>query len=274
MIRRFIDGESLPGNGFSRVSEPHFDKYKSITLEFVRLSTIESATLMQVPDISTSGSIVYIDRQTAVLKIPMNGSCAVPLRILDPTPVDLVAWSFSGFTGQRVRDPSCFLVLASQAESTFSTLSSIAIRTHFGDRRVAMTSTAAPLSGEETSIVAKALVSALTPGNLAHIGSLIPILGGGLDAIVAEAESGGVDVRRGDSADTWLADNIDFVPDCMIVRSPAGYACSPLTTVRFHASRRTAAALTTGVPLHAQRADGAILSGNGRYAAARVIGAM
>ncbi|XYD08915.1 hypothetical protein R1A27_28930 [Methylobacterium sp. NMS12] len=243
-------------------------------MKFARLSTIESATLMQVPDISTSGSIVYIDRQTAVLKISMNGSCAVPLRILDPTPVDIVAWSFSGFTGQRVRDPSCFLVLASQDESTFATLSSVAIHTHFGDRRVLMTSAATPLSSEETSIVAKALVSALTPGILAHFGSLMPVLDAGLDAILAEAEASSLDVRRGASDEIWLVPKIDFVPDCMIVRSSTGYACSPLTAVRFHAARRGAMALTTGNPLNTERVDGAILSGNGRYVAARVIGAM
>lgn len=274
MIRRFIDGESRPGNGFSRASGPHFDKYKPITLKFVRSSTIESATLMQVQDISISGAIVYIDRRTAVLKIPMRGSCAVPLGVLSPTSVDLIAWSFSGFTGQRVQDPSCFLVLACEEESTFSSLSSVTIRTHFGDRRVAMTSTTTPMSDEETSTVAKALVSALTPGNLAHFGPLIPFLRAGLDAILAEDEAGNPDVRCGDTAETWLAHKIDFVPDCMIVRSSTGYACSPLTAVRFHAARRGAVSLTTGIPLNTQRADGAILSGNGRYVAARVIGAL
>lgn len=74
--------------------------------------------------------------------------------------------------------------------------------------------------------------------------------------------------------DTWLADKIDFVPNSMIVRSPAGYAHSPLTAVRFRAAHRASVALTTEIPLDTQRADGAILSGNGRYVAARVIGAM
>ncbi|MEE7448429.1 hypothetical protein MRF4_11680 [Methylobacterium radiotolerans] len=131
-----------------------------------------------------------------------------------------------------------------------------------------------PLTSEETSILAKALVSALTPHNLAHFGTLIPILDEGLDAIFAEAEAGDLDLRRGDSADTWLANTINFVPDCMIVRSPGGYACSPLTAVRFPASHRAGVALTTDIPLNAERADGAILSGNGRYVAARVVGAL
>jgi hypothetical protein len=229
---------------------------------------------MQVSDIPDSGSIIYIDYKTAILKIPMNGSCAVPLKILDPKSVDLIAWSFFGFRGQRVRDPSCFLVVACQDGTTFSTLSSVAVRTHFGDRRVAMASTATPMSREETYIVAKALVSSLNPGNLTYFDSLIPALNAGLDAILAEVEAADLEVRRGESVNTWLARKIDFVPDCIIMRSPAGYACSPLTGVRFHASRGAAVALTTGILLHAQRFDGAILSGNGRYVATRVIGAM
>ncbi|KQS79838.1 hypothetical protein ASG32_24580 [Methylobacterium sp. Leaf361] len=60
----------------------------------------------------------------------------------------------------------------------------------------------------------------------------------------------------------------------MIVRSPAGYACSSLSAVRFQASRQAAVALTTAITLNAHCADGAILSGNGRYVAARVIEAM
>ncbi|MGU3408418.1 hypothetical protein [Methylobacterium brachiatum] len=229
---------------------------------------------MQVLDISISGSIVYIGCRAAVLKIPMNGSCAVPLGVLDPKSIDIVAWSFFGFAGQRPWDPSCFLVLACRDDSTFINLSSVVLCTHFGNRRVALTSTATLFSGEETSIVAKALVSALTPGNLAHFNALIPILYAGLDAILAGAEEGDLNIGRGVLPKTWLAYEIDFVPDCIIVRSPAGYACSPLTAVRFHGPGRAAAELTTDIPLNMQCADGVILSGNGRYVAARVIGAM
>jgi len=274
VIGRFIDGESLPGNEFSRASSPDFDKYKPISLKSILRSIIEFAALMQVPDISSFGSVVHIDRGTAVLKIPMNGSYAVPLGVLDPASVDLVSWSFYGFAGQRVTDPSCFLVLACQDGGTFCTLSSVSVRTHFGDRCVALTSGMAPLSRAETSIVAKALVSALTPGNLAHLCTLLPILDVGLDAILAESDAAAPNIRRGDSTNTWLTHKIDFVPDCMIVRSSAGYACSPLTAVRFHASHPAAVAFTTGISLNTQRADGAILSGNGRYVAARVTGAM
>ncbi|MGN8096553.1 hypothetical protein [Methylobacterium sp. 22177] len=229
---------------------------------------------MQVPDISIFGSIIHLDNQFAIVQIPMIGSCAVPLEIRYPKAVDLFAWSFTGFSGQKITDPGCILFLASQNTDGFSDLSSVSLRTHTGDRHVILNPIYAPVSYDKISIAAMAFVSALGSKSVPKFDALMPILKPGLDAILTKTESNDLDIRRGYSADTWLVNKIDFVPDCMILRSPAGYACSSLSAVRFQASRQAAVALTTAIPLNAHRADGAILSGNGRYAAARVIGAM
>jgi hypothetical protein len=229
---------------------------------------------MKELDIESFGTIVRIAQQIALLKIPMNGSCAVPLEIANPKNIDIMAWSFVGFSDQIMTDPSCFLVLGCQDEGAFLDLSSMTLRTHIGNRRIALTSKSTPLSRADTLIIARAVVSNLGQGFLPHFGALIPLLGVGLDDILAKGTASDLTVKRGDSVDTWLAHRVDFVPDCVIVRSPDGYAYSDITSVRFNDPHTAIMTLVAGMPLSAQRADGAILSGNGRYVAARVIGAM
>lgn len=229
---------------------------------------------MQESDISIPGSIIYIAHKIAVLKISMSGSCAIPLGILKPKATDLIAWSFVGFSGRTVTDPSCFLILGCRDEDAFSDLSSVSVCTHIGNRCVDLTSESTGLTRAETSVVAKAVISALGPASLVHFNALIPILGAGLDTILADRAARDLSVTRGDSANVWLVRNIDFVPDCLIVRSSAGYTCSPITSVHFHAPHKAVMSLTTGVPLDTPSINAAILSGHGQYAAARVTGAM
>ncbi|MET3411173.1 hypothetical protein [Methylobacterium sp. 1030] len=229
---------------------------------------------MKESDIESFETIICIAQQIALLKIPMNGSCAVPLGIVNPKNIDLIAWSFVGFSDQIVTDPSCFLVLGCQDEGALLDLSSMTLRTHIGNRRIALSSKSAPLSRADTLIIARAVVSTLGRGCLPHFGALIPLLRVGLDDILANGTASDLRVKRGDSVDTWLAHRVDFVPDCVIVRSPDGYAYSDITSVRLNDPHRAVMTLVADIPLNTQRADGAILSGNGRYVAARVIGAL
>ena len=143
-----------------------------------------------------------------------------------------------------------------------------------GDRCVNLTLKSTPLSRSETSAVAKAVVSALGPESLAHFDALIPVLGAGLDTILADGTASDLSVTRGDSADIWLARKLNFVPDCLIVRSLTGYTCSSILSVRFHTPYKAVMTLTTSGPPDLQSVNGAILSGHGQYAAARIIGAM
>lgn len=233
-----------------------------------------SALTMQASEILIPGSIIYIDHLIAVIKISMGGSCAIPLGVLKPKAINIIAWSFVGFSGQTVTDPSCVLILGCQDEGAFFDISSVSVCTHIGDRCVDLTSKSTPLTRDETSVVAKAVISALGPASLAYFDALIPILGVGLDTILADRAACDLSVTRDDAADVWIARNIDFVPDCMIVRSPAGFTWGPITSVRFHAPHRAVMTLTTGAPLNTPSVNGAILSGHGQYTAAHVIGAV
>jgi hypothetical protein len=242
----------------------------------IRLSwlTVGSVTIMRASKILSSGSIINITDQVAVIEIPMNGSYAIPLEIIEPRGADIMAWTFVGFSGPGATDPSCLIVLAARDKGVFVDLLSVTICTHTGDRCVAMTPRSTPLSRVETSVVAKTIVSSLRSESLTHFSALIPILGAGLDTILADEAESAVSIRRGDSTDAWLVHRIDFVPNYIILRSSAGYACGPITSVRFHAQNRAVMTLTTGVPLDIQSVSGSILSGPGQYVAARFIEAI
>lgn len=229
---------------------------------------------MRVLDTSTSGSILYAGHQIAILSIPMNGSCAIPLKILGPKAVDLIAWSFVGFSSYKSVDQSCFLVLGCQDECNFSSISSVSVRTHVGDRSVILGSRSTPLSRAEASAIAKAVISALEPRNFEHFRALIPILKEGLDTIFNGGIASNLSIKHGDSDDIWRAQGINFVPDCMILRSTDSYECSLIASIRFFAFQRAEITLPISHLRNTHSVNGAILSGHGRYEALRVIGAM
>lgn len=229
---------------------------------------------MRAPNILISGSIAHVDQRIAVLRISMNGSGAIPLKIMEPEAVDLVAWSFVGFSERKIMDPSCILVLGCRDSGAFDNLSSVSVCTHVGDRCVTLTSGPTPLSRDEASVVAETVTSSLDPNWLEHFSALIPLLSAGLDTILTDSMSSALSIRRSESADAWLINGIDFIPNCVIVRSMAGYTCSSITSIRFDAHKRAAITLTASLPLDTQSINGAILSGQGRYAVARVAGAM
>ncbi|WP_331298611.1 hypothetical protein [Methylobacterium oryzae] len=229
---------------------------------------------MQTLDNSKPGFIAHIAPRTVVLKILMAGSYATPIRIIHPIDVDLITWSFFGFSERQISDPSCLLVLSCQEERTFFSIPSIVVRTHICDQHIVLSSTPIHLSHAEMSCIAKAIVSSLKPEILTNFDALIPILSADLDAILQDCATGDFTVRISDRTDIWVVNGLDFVPDCVIVRLLNGYACSSIESVRFHAARRATITLTTSVPMSDQSVSRVILSGNGRYVAARVIGAM
>ena len=217
------------------------------------------------------GSILNISRQAAILEISMNGSYAVPLEVLDPNHIDLIAWCFAGFSGRKIVDPSCFLILGARDEVALSNLSSILIRTHFGDRRTSLASRSTPLSAAESSLIANAFISSLWPLGHLYFNSLAPILSVGLDAISVNGAPSSLSITRGDATVTWLVDGIDFIPDCAIVRSKVGYACRPITSVMFQSPHRAAITLIADGLFDTHSFSRAILSGHGRYLATCVV---
>jgi hypothetical protein len=226
---------------------------------------------MRQLDAPSDGSVISISRQAAILKIPMNGSYAVPLKVLDPNHIDLITWCFAGFSGRKIVNPSCFLILGGRDEGALSDLSSISIRTHFGDRHSSLTSRLTPLSATESSLIANAFISSLGPMGHPYFNALVPILSAGLDAILANGAPSSLSITRSDSTGTWLADGIDFIPDYAIVRSKVGYACIPIISVRFQAPHRAVITLTADGLFDTQSVSRAILSGHGRYAATCVV---
>lgn len=212
------------------------------------------------------GSVISIGCQAAILEIPMNGSYAAPLEVLDPSHIDLIAWCFTGFSSQKIVDPNCFLILGSRDEGALSDLSSILFRTHFGDRHTILASRSTPLSAAECRSIAEALISSLRPIGHSYFNALAPILSAGLDEILVNSAPSSLNYMRSHATVTWLVDGIDFIPDYAIVRSNAGYACSPVTSIRFQAPHRAAITLTADSLFDTHSVSRAILSGQGRYA--------
>lgn len=229
--------------------------------ETERLSTSEQ-------DASKEATLAHRGHRVTVLRLPMGGSCAIPLAVTAPANVTLLSWAFAEFNMRPSTNPVCLMVLGGQAAEHLTPGGVIAVRTHIRDLRIALAETPVPLSESELAIIAKLLLAALAPANVDGFTALLPLLAPAIDAIAGE--TGGLEASTADAGGRLTAIGLDFVPQHLIVRTLTGYVNRPIDGVRVRTGSRMAVDLMLTRSSGNDRFDLAILIGTGRYVVCRI----
>lgn len=218
---------------------------------------------------TVSESLAYTNGKLVVVRMPMTGSYAIPLMVRHPKCAKLLAWSFLDFSGENSANPSCLLVIQLSSSASLDKKFSLTIGTNFADRHLYLGDRFDPLSQRETSILSRLLLETIDPGNANSLGPLLPALTPELDNICASEAI--CELTCLNDASEFVAAGLNFVPNCIVVRTSSGYVCAPLKAVRIHAGGRTALTPFSTLPIGECGVGGAILSGNRQFAVARII---
>lgn len=229
---------------------------------------------MHNPAAAGSATLVHFKDGIAVLRIPMHGSCAIPLDVIKPKATDLLMWSFAGFAGQGLADPVSLVVLGCPSGIRLGGDADITIQTHTRELELKLAAQPVPLTPDEIGILAQAVIVSLTSTNAHRLAALFPLLADGLDACMAQA-SGPALIQRGRDPGTVIASGLDFVPEALLLRTQDGYACAAVKSLRIRSGVQASLVLTfassdafTG--LGDAASECAILTGHGRHTTARV----
>lgn len=229
---------------------------------------------MQCENDPDAGSIAHIADGIAVLRVPMRNSYAIPLEILVPCCVDLLAWCFVDFDKSDDFPAHCLLVVSCSSDFDFRHCSSVTLRTHIRDRLIRLLEAPVPLSSGETLVLAQAVLAAVAPNTVHRLAALLPALAPELDAICADSSAScDCELVWSENAGAPVAVGLDYVPTCLIARESGGYTYAVVEAVRMRAGPRAAMKLTLASPLDLRRPGDAILIGSGRYGVARIAGA-
>lgn len=226
---------------------------------------------MQYDDDSNPGSIAHIADGIAVLRVPMNFSYAIPLKVLAARSFHLLTWCFVDFGAELDLRAHCLLIVSCSSDD-FRNCSQVTIRTHIRDRHVRLLEAPVPLSSEETVVLAQAVLGAIAPDDLQRLSVLLPVLAAELDAICAA--SCDCELVWSEDAGAPAVAGLDFVPTGLIARASGGYTYAPVEAVRMRAGARIVMDLTLASPLDLPRSGRAVFIGSGRHRVARIAGAM
>lgn len=222
-------------------------------------------------------------RSYAIVRVPMGGSCAIPLDVTNPSDVSLLTWAFVGFAGSASANPACLMILEGTTEHAFQAGRAITVRAHIRDLTVVLSDHQAGLSDEESALAAEAAIGALSPANAHRFAPVLGLLAPGLDTLVPAP--GAPEVGGPDGAGDLTLTPCDFVPEYLLARTRTGYLCMPIDTVRVRSGSPVSAVMTLvspgdlgkGDPVQGEpssrdlgRYDRAILIGHGRHVAARI----
>lgn len=223
---------------------------------------------MQVQPNILVASLAHKAAQIAIIRIHLNGSCAIPLKILEPSNFDLLTWAFCNFSETLPSTPSCLLVIDCGAASSIECLSSIMLRTHVGDVLLKFIDQTDALSKTEIGTLAQAVIAAIRPNNIDLLALLAPTIGSELDAFSEPAND--CELRYSIGGSLVVASGIDFVPGYLIAGTADGYTFFRVANVRMRAGVPVKMTLILASPLGAGAIARAMLIGDGRHTSARI----
>lgn len=222
---------------------------------------------------SNIGSVAHVANEVTILRIPMDGSCAIPLELSSPEFVELLTWCFVDFDAEADLPSRCLLIVHCSKHVDFWHGSSITVRTHIVDRHIRLLEAPVPLSSREVVVLARAILAAIAPDTVHRLAALLPVLASVLDEICA-ASSSSCDCELIGSKDLRapVVVGLDYVPTCLIVRLSGEYTYVVVEAVLMRVGPRITMTLTLASPLDLRCPGEAILVGGGRYSVARIAG--
>lgn len=210
-----------------------------------------------------------VSDEILVVRVPTNGSNAIPLEIILPHHSELITWSFANRSTEPTPDLECLLIVKHHLAGKLNSQTLFCIRTHFRDRHLRLADKPTSISFDEAFVLSNAVISVIGPRNAHRFGSILPIISPGLDAICA-AGSDDFQLAPSNRADSIIVTGLNFIPTCMIARAPADYIYLDIAAIQVRAGKQAAMTLTMRTPPDICRLDKLILIGGGRHAAARV----
>lgn len=204
----------------------------------------------------------------AIVRLPIGGSCNIPLDVNSPADISLLTWAFVDIGGNASVDPACLMILAGTTADALRVGCTITVRAHIRDLTLVLSESQVDLSREERALVAKAVIRALSPSNAHRFAPVLSLLTPDLDAIMPAP--GAPKIASLDVAGNLTLRHCDFVPEHLLARTEKGYLCLPIDTVRANSGSPVTAVVTPASLRGLGRYDRAILVGRGRHVAVRI----
>lgn len=225
---------------------------------------------------AVTGRIFTIGARAAVCVLPLPSSMPIPLDVIRPAAVDLLTWAFVGLgedgPGARAR---CLLALVArdaEARARLVREGHLTLAMHFRELPVALTQAApdALPAPDELRVLARAVLSAVTPETIAALSDLAPLVGRSAADLPIDDEAPELTLCGNGRGASLLGKT---VPNYLLTRSGDDLTLARVAAARLRFGRQPRSDLTLDPlwgPGPGPAIDGAILLGSGSFTAARV----